>query len=598
MVAEIVLSKDKKRNVIMNFSAINHRNSYEYLTPLTRTTLAIRLKAATADLQSCHVVYFSRYKPITTAETTEMVLAYRDRYNDDFRATLHFNSPTRFLRYFFELIDTEGKRFYLHEYGFSESIPEDGYFEYQYTNESDCVRVPDWARGIIYYQIFPDRYYKSAAQKARPMYLSWESSPKLDGYFGGDLPGITEKLPWIAELGAEAIYLNPIFQAENNHKYATTDYFRIDPDFGTMDDFRTFIQRAHERNIRVILDGVFNHSGKFFPPFKDFIENRENSEYYRWFLPCERGKNGEITRYEAFADWGNMPKLNSDYPAVRNFIIEVMLHWLREGIDGWRLDVADEVPLSTWVDVRNAVKREFPDALLIAETWRDATRYLTQGDKFDTTMNYAFREAARDFFARRTVSAADFVHRINHTLSLYADITNDVMFNLLDSHDTPRFLHDSGNDIRRQRLAACFQMTFLGAPSIYYGNEIGMTGAKDPDCRRGMIWNEADQDLETLTLYKKLILLRKNEIALRKGSFRILYHEEPGLVVFRREAENQSLICVLNNSDQTAQLSAGDLGLERDVIDLMTQEKIERQMPGSMVQIPAMTMRILKACGI
>lgn len=581
----------------MIFSAISHRNSYEFLTPLTRTTLTIRLIAAAADLRSCCVVYVNRYKPITTAEKTELRLAYRDRHNDDFRATLTFSSPTRFLRYFFELVDIEGKRYYFNEYGFSESHPEDGYFEYQYTNESDCVRVPDWARGIVYYQIFPDRYFKSAGQNARSTYMGWESAPKSDGYFGGDLPGITEKLPWIADLGAEAIYLNPIFHAEYNHKYATTDYFTIDHDFGTMDDFRTLVTRAHELNIRVILDGVFNHCGKLFPPFQDFIQNRENSEYFRWFLPTERGKHGEITRYEAFADWGNMPKLNSDYPAVRNFIIEVMLYWLREGIDGWRLDVADEVPLATWVEVRKAVKREFPEALLIAETWRDATRYLTQGDKFDSTMNYAFREAARDFFARRTASAADFVHRINHTLSLYADVTNQVMFNLLDSHDTPRFLYEAGNDIRRQRLATCFQMTFPGAPSVYYGNEIGMTGAKDPDCRRAMIWNETDQDLETLSCYKKLIRLRKSEKALRNGSFRVIYHEEPGLVVFRRESENQSLTCILNNSDQTCELNAASSGLDYEVIDLMTQECFNEENPSNMIQIPAMTMRILKAFG-
>ena len=579
----------------MNFSAIMHRTNYEFVIPLTRTELAIRLRCAKDDLTSVRFVYFSRYRSPSTALTQPLQIAYRDAYTDDYRAILKFDSPARFLCYYFELTDQDHRKIYLSEYGFSDGVPEDGFFEYQYTNENDCVRPPDWAKGIVYYQIFPDRFYWSLNQKNRDDYRDWDEKPSLDDYWGGDLPGITERLPWISALGVDCIYLNPIFHAECNHKYATTDYFTIDPDFGTMADFHAFVAKAHSFGIRVVLDGVFNHSSRKFHPFMDFLARREASEYFRWFLPVDRGEGGEILTYEAFADRAHMPKLNTDYRPVRDFVIEVMLFWLREGkIDGWRLDVADEVQLTTWSEVRRAVKAEFPEAILIAETWRDASRYLTQGDKFDTAMNYAFREAARDFFANRRIGAAAFSSRINHMLSSYADVTNQVMFNLLDSHDTPRFLYDAGNDRRRHRLAVGFQMTFVGSPSIFYGDEVGLSGGPDPDCRRGMIWDASRQDQETLVLYKKLIALRKCEPALRFGSFKTVFTQEPGVFVYQRDFENVSILCAVNNSDAEAAISPPE-SLRKGILhDLMTGEDIETPSLSSKIPIAPMTLRILK----
>lgn len=585
----------------MNFAAISHRITYEYIAPLTRTSLAVRVCCAREDVAECTFYSYSRYAAPDTRIAVKMELAYRDRYNDDFRGIATYEAPgTRFLRYWFKLVGTDGSTVYLSEYGISESEPTEGFFEYQYTNEGDCVRTPDWAKGIVYYQIFPDRFYRSDAQRNRRDYMDWASEPQLDGYFGGDLRGIREKLPYIQALGAECIYLNPIFKAEFNHKYATEDYFTIDPDFGTMDEFRSFVDEAHAANIRIVLDGVFNHSGRAFAPFFDWMRNREKSDYWNWFLPVERKSDGEILRYEAFADYPIMPKLNTEFAPVRRFIVEVMLFWLREtGIDGWRLDVADEVALSTWREIRALVQREFPDALLIAETWRDAGRYLIQGDMFHTTMNYAFREAVRDFFARRSIDVAGFNHRINHALSKFIDPINHTMFNLIGSHDTARFRFEADEDVRRVALATVFQMTFPGSPSVYYGDEIGMTGKNDPDCRRGMIWDEKRQDKDLLEHTKRLIRLRKQEKALRLGTFRTVELDHSDCVAYWRVLDDERVLCLLNNGDTDAMLTVpvaatrGAAGATA-MMDLLSDEMFVTADGMLTVDVGAMNARLLK----
>ena len=533
----------------MQYEAIVHRSSEEFIYPVSRSSLKIRLLAKRQDLVSCEICYWNRYTNLLKTQPLRVV--YRDAYHDDFRTRLDFNGVARFMRYYFKLTDTNGQVCFFNEYGFTGEPQKNGFFEHHYTNENEVIRRPDWAKGIIYYQIFPERFARGINQKSRHPYVDWNSRPALDNYFGGDLPGIIQKLDYLANLGIECIYLNPIFLADCNHKYATIDYFSVDPDFGTNDDLIRLVKKAHDLGIRVILDGVFNHCGNNFPPFVDFRMNGKASPYADWFLPTDFNAEGTLSRYEGFGDLSLMPKLRTGTPAVREMILKVMTYWVETaGIDGWRMDVADEVETQSWQVICAAFKHLYPDKLLLAETWTDANRLISYGDRFDCAMNYAFRDALSDFFAKRRIDSFGFDHRINHLLSKYNEEVTPLMYNLIDSHDTPRFLTESGEDKRRLKLAVVFQMTCLGSPAIYYGDEIGMEGNDDPDCRGGMKWDPKDQDHDLLSFYKTLISLRKREKALKSGRYVSILCEPNGIYGFQRKHENETVYVIINNSDK------------------------------------------------
>lgn len=533
----------------MQYEAIIHRSSEEFIYPTSRSSLKIRLLAKRQDLASCEIYYWNRYTNILKTQPLRVV--YRDAYHDDFRTKIDFDGVARFMRYYFKLVDIDGQVCYFNEYGFTDEPQKNGFFEHHYTNEKEVIQTPDWAKGIIYYQIFPERFARGIDQKALHSYMDWDSQPALDNYFGGDLPGIIQKLDYLADLGIECIYLNPIFQADCNHKYATIDYFSVDPDFGTNEDLIHLVKKAHDLGIRIILDGVFNHCGHNFPPFVDFLEKGKASPYSDWFLPIHFHADGTLDQYEGFGDLSLMPKLRTATPAVREMILKVMVYWVETAqIDGWRMDVADEVEPLSWQLLCADFKQRYPDKLLLAETWTDANRLIGHGNQFDCAMNYAFRDALSDFFASRSIDTFQFDHRINHLFSKYNEEVTPLMYNLIDSHDTPRFLTIAEKDKRRLKLAVAFQMTSLGAPAIYYGDEIGMEGRDDPDCRGVMKWNPKDQDLDLLSFYKTLISLHKQEKALKFGSFISILCESNGIYGFQRTFEDETIYGILNNSDK------------------------------------------------
>jgi glycosidase len=338
--------------------------------------------------------------------------------------------------------------------------------------------------------------------------------------------------------------------ADFNHKYATTDYYQIDPDFGTMDDFRHLVEAAHRRSIRIILDGVFNHVGCSFKPFADLVEKGSKSAYKKWFYVEEFPLTEDPLNYRCVGDYKFMPKLNFTCPDVRDYIIEVMLYWIQEaGIDGWRLDVADEVDLNFWSYARDRIKHVHPEILLLGETWGDGYALAGDGKKLDTVMNYLFKNAVTDFFGKKIITATQFNHRINNALSKYPDIVNKSLYNHLDSHDTERFLTSSKADIASMQLAVAFQMTYIGSPAIFYGDEIGMEGGNDPLCRSGMIWDTSKQNTQLLSWYKTLIQIRKHELGLILGDYRtILVDEERNLFAFVRSYQDTHLYLVFNNS--------------------------------------------------
>lgn len=409
------------------------------------------------------------------------------------------------------------------------------------------MQRPDWVADAIFYQIFPDRFRNGDPKNDPAGSEAWDGMPTRENHFGGDLAGIIDGLDYIAQMGFNALYLNPIFRAETNHKYDTHDYFAIDPAFGADREFDRLIQEAHKRGIRVVLDGVFNHCGLGFAPFVDLMERGEESRYRDWFDAY--GFPLEVSPEPNYATCGGahyLPRLNARNAEVERFVYEVALHWLARGIDGWRLDVPYEIHTDFWRRFRSTVKQAFPDAYLVAEEWRDPVPYL-QGDTFDGVMHYRLRELAFDYVIKNALTGEAFGRGLGALRSRLPQGSDYGMLTLLGSHDTPRVLTECGGDISKVNLLHTLLLTLPGAPMIFYGDENGMEGANDPDCRRPMQWNDEDWRQEIRRPLLRLISLRNRLPVLRKGSVQSGFANDR-IYSYYREWEGDRLLVVLNNS--------------------------------------------------
>lgn len=538
----------------MNKESILHINTEEFVYPIARNCLVFKIRVAKEDIVTCKLVYWDREKP-QNKKCEILKWTYRDKLFDYFQGTISFNQIARYRKYYFILTDTEGKEGYFTANGFIEYMPEDGFFEYLYANVTDVITTPDWTKGLIYYQIFPERFCNGNVDNDPTDCKSWGTLPDRENYMGGDLEGIISKIPYLEELGIECLYLNPIFFGDFNHKYATTDYYKIDPMFGTSEDFKRLVNACHSVGIKILLDGVFNHTGINFKPFQDVLSKQEESIYKDWFHINHFPMKISHHDYECVGAYKWMPKLNTANPQVREFIIDVMIFWIEKfDIDGWRLDVADEVDPSVWEMARIKIKEKYPDKLLLGETWGYAGKLL-RGNQMDSVMNYVFRDSARDYFAKECISVKEFDERLNHMLAYYKDETDMILYNLLDSHDTERFLFLCKGNKKLLKLAVAFQLLFLGSPAIYYGDEIGLTGANDPDCRRCMEW-EKNVDMELFHWYKMLIQLRKKYSCIRTGNFQsVISDEKKDIYGFVRSNENENCYVILHkgNNDNVVQ---------------------------------------------
>jgi len=422
------------------------------------------------------------------------------------------------------------------------------------TEEPACrVSVPSWVQDAVFYQIFPERFANGNSSNDPPGTEPWGGVPKSKNYFGGDLQGIIDHLDYIASLGINALYLNPIFESNSNHKYHATDFLKIDPQFGDESVFMRLVDECHARGIRIILDGVFNHTGVHFFAFEDIKKHGALSRYVKWYniysFPV-----GPVTKpnYECWWGYGDLPKLMTHNPEVRDYLFRVTEHWMKFGIDGWRLDVPNEIPHTFWIEWRKLVKSLNPEAYIVGEIWDDASPWL-KGDQFDAVMNYRFRNACLNFFVHRKKTAAEFAVALDSIAKSYAAEVNYAMQNLLASHDTERLLTLCEGNTDVMKLAWLFQMTYLGAPMVYYGDEVGMKGGKDPGCRGTMIWDAEKQDHALLGYLRAAIGMRKEFTVLRRGSFDALSLAGPGTVfAFTRRHDDALAVVVLNNG-QTQQ---------------------------------------------
>jgi cyclomaltodextrinase len=437
------------------------------------------------------------------------------------------------------------------------------------------IQTPDWVRDAVFYQIFPDRFARSE-QVAKPSNLEpWDSPPTVYGFKGGDLLGVVEHLDYLQDLGVTALYFNPIFQSAANHRYHTYDYYRVDPILGGNEAFRSLVDEAHKRDMCVVLDGVFNHASRGFFQFHHILENGPASPYVDWFIVktyplrpyhAPKGQQG----YEAWWNMPALPKLNTNTPAVREFLWDVAAYWIEFGADGWRLDVPSEIDDDEfWREFRRRVKAANPEAYIVGEIWNDAQRWL-QGDQFDAVMNYLLTRACLGLFVGDnllrpevaksgyqhidTLNSRQFADEIRRVLALYPRQVTEVQLNLLGSHDTPRFRTLARDDTSAYRLATLFQMTYPGAPCIYYGDEIGLEGRHDPDCRRAFPWDEQQWDQDLLAHVRRCIALRKEHPALRRGDFTWLFAEQ-GMLAYGRRVEAETMLVVLNVTDRPVTLS-------------------------------------------
>lgn len=538
----------------MFLEAIYHRPQLNWSYAYDKETIHLRLRSKRNDLTEVTVLAGDKYAWDKTKELIPMNKLIADELFDYWECTI--KPLHRRLRYAFQL-KSEADQIWMTEHGFTPQRPQtpNPLFEYPFLNPVDIFTTPEWVKDAVFYQIFPERFANGDITNDPPNVLPWGGTPARDNYFGGDLQGILLHLDYLQQLGVNALYLTPIFEANTNHKYDTTDYLKVDPHFGDIETLKKLVQACHERGIRILLDAVFNHAGSRFAPFLDVLEHGQSSKYKDWFhihqWPITSLEESAYNySYDMFAFEATMPKLNTEHPDVKKYLLNVAQFWVKEvGIDGWRLDVANEVDHQFWREFRNVVKQANPEAYILGEIWNDSTAWL-QGDQFDAVMNYPFTEAVWDFIAKNKLDAEQFSHAMGKQLARYSKQASEITFNLLDSHDTPRLLTLCQDDKLKMRLAAVIQFTYLGVPCIYYGDEVGLTGEDDPDCRKCMEWDESKQDQQLLQFYKRLIEVRKQSPALKSGSVRFLIAEAGGdILAYERRLDDEVVVVVINNSD-------------------------------------------------
>lgn len=567
-----------------------HNWAYAY----DKQTLHLRIRTKRGHIDTVQALVGDKY----AWEQTKQLFAMRRFASDSLFEywEVAIQPPFRRLRYAFQL-EEGNEQVWMTERGFQTTLPDScfEFFDFPFINSIDVFEPPAWVKDAIFYQIFPERFANGNPDNDPIGTEPWGVKPQTNNFFGGDLHGVMDKLDYLSHLGITAIYFTPLFEAPSNHKYDTQDYLKVDPHFGTNNTLKELVEECHKRGIRVLLDAVFNHAGQTFPPFADVLKRGQDSPYANWFHVREwplRVVN-EIPTYDTFAFEPTMPKLNTENPEVKAYLLKVAKYWIEEiGIDGWRLDVANEVDHHFWREFRQVVKQANPDAYLLGEIWHDSIMWL-QGDQFDAVMNYPFTNAVLDFVAHGKLDGAGFANAIGAQLASYPQQVNEVAFNLLDSHDTPRLLTLCQGDIRKMKLAVLFQLTYPGTPCIYYGDEIGLSGDNDPDCRKCMIWDKQEQNVEMFDFYRTMISLRKQHPALRSMEFGFIHAlNYKAVVAYERYSDTEHFVVIMNGESNaytlTIPLKSGTW------VDVFSNEPIQVLKETLTIEVSAYGFMVLK----
>ena len=521
---------------------------------LSRSRLRVVLRAPAGAVDGGIVAYNDRYAWSEEDDDwaaldrhAPLTVYARDGELEYWFADLELHPPR--LRYRFGLDTADGRRWFGWD-GLGDAPRPRGSFEFAYVAEGDVHELPEWARGAVFYQIFPDRFAIGPGGPRRAGVEPWHSPPRRDTFLGGDLDGIRARLDHVASIGADALYLTPIFSAPSNHRYDTADFFNVAADLGGNEALRRLVDALHERGMRLVLDGVYNHVGATWPPFVDALTRGADSPHAGWFY-----LDGDM--YET---WGpnvtSLPKLRTSHPDVRELVCRVGRFWIDQfGIDGWRLDVADEVDHALWKDYRRAVRGARRDALLVGEIWGWAMPWL-RGDELDSVMNYPLRRSILRFAAAGSraidkdgpLDADGLLNTMDRLRAAYPERVLPYLYNLLGSHDEQRPLTALAGDRAALVVAAGLLFTLPGIASVYYGDEVGLEGGKDPDNRRGMEWAVERQDASLLGVYRSLGGLRRALPVLRHGRYeRLDAQDDSGSVAaFARVHDGQRVVVLAN----------------------------------------------------
>ncbi len=530
--------------------------------------LTIRLRAALGNLKSCTLFYGDRAiaGPKASTKPIQMTVIASDDLHDYWEAQICADFDRVY--YYFKLQSDNESLYYYADF-FSSDLPFQTvngdvspaiseYYQYPVTLRTELSTVPEWLKSMVMYQIFPDSF----ATEKEALHKKTKAIALPDGHvsrslLGGTLNGIFQNLDYIQSLGANCLYLNPIFVAKAYHKYDTLDYFHIDPCMGTEGDFDALVAEIHRRGMHILLDGVFNHCSSDFFAFADVIKNGPDSPYADWFYQvqypvCVPKSSEEEPNYACFAYVGEMPKLNTANAEVQAYFAKVGRYWVEERhIDGWRLDVANEVTKDFWRLYRKEIHAANPEAVLIGEVWENAETWL-RGDTLDSAMNYDFLRHCRDFFANGSINAQGFHHRVTNMLMRYPTQLVRGQMNLLDSHDVPRFLTLCGGDKRKHRLAVLFQALCPGAPSIYYGDEQAMTGATEAQYRAPMPWGSRDAEYEGF--FREALTLRKLPVCINGDFCPVPTEKGSRLYAFSRSDHSTCITAYLNAESETVKI--------------------------------------------
>ena len=615
-------------------SDISLTMDYSMVNPLDENTIEFSAMAHTGDVESIELLYVAGGEE----KIVEMEPSGEDVVYTYYRSILETPVDTK-INFSFVYSDGETKLFATPTGFIAEKPGDEGMFLYA-DEVLEPFFTPDWAKDGVFYQIFPERfrngdetndqdftefYYEGVTElppsgKTNGEYFhfveNWydvsgltrspyrtDGKPDYYSFYGGDIAGVKEKIPYLADLGVTIIYFNPLNEARSNHKYDPVDYMKLDPHFADEPLFKEFVKEAHESGIRIIVDMAFNHTGNYHFAFLDAREKGRESEYWDWYefkrWPLPEGDiPNPLDYYDCWWGFGIHPNLNYDLgrpnaqenavTEIRQaevnedlveYIKETARYWLGElDIDGFRLDVPNEVPFWLWYEFREVVDEVKPDAFLIGEIWGNAMPWLGP-DVFHSTMNYKyFRDPVLKFFGQGHGSAAQLDNELAPGRSLYPIQATRVMMNLIDSHDTERFITTAGNKSDRLMLAALFQMTYVGIPQIYYGDEVGLRGGRDPDCRRTFPWNwrESPRRERVHDFYRRAIHIRHKYPALRTGDFTTVITEGKVYSFLREDSDNR-IVVVLNNEerDMVAGLPMYDFGFADGavLVDELTGEE-------------------------
>ncbi len=569
----------------MNFAAILHETKSRYAYAVNKDTVHLRIKTAKNEVTNVYVLAVDPFNwiprndgttiydfDVSSVQKMLMEREFETQYHDCWFVSVS-NIEWGRLKYCF-IIENNAEKYII---GSRQHIPYvddakviydlSNYFNYPYINFEDLYTAPKWVEKTIWYQIFPERFCNGTPDDGRNV-LPW-GSDMMDGAnkkFGGNLEGIIEKLDYIKESGFSGIYMTPIFNSPSSHKYDTTDYFQIDPEFGDNETFKILVEEAHKRGIRIMLDAVFNHCGHNHPFWQDVLINGKSSKYYNCFFiedpsflidsreekdssQNERCKAKPKFRTFAFAQ--NMPKWNTGNPLVREYLLDVACYWIKEyNIDGWRLDVSNEVSHDFWREFRKRVKSLKEDVYILGENWDDSYAWL-HGDQMDAVMNYEFSNSVWNYFKKDKYGSSkkEFQFAIGRLLTQYPKPLTGFMFNLLDSHDTERFLNMIEGNHRLAKLAYLFLMSFPGSPSIYYGSEIGMIGGEHSN-RQCMVWDTEKWNMDLFEFIKSIVYLRKEHDSFTSADLEwIDVKDKESVICYKKTSNHEKTYIIWNNSD-------------------------------------------------